>query len=188
MVNNTYTENYTVQDDYYSEFEKIKTGFKTSLINKNTGNIIREYPLAYHVYGGKGGLCFVESVTKSGIFTVSIDGAISLQRKQYGWTNKTSVQCTKEELPQILAVLLGSKQKVEFSSHGPENNKGFSFEHQGEKVFVRMFEKGKPVINVPIMAADCFYVSGIFIKQIHANMPWLSSGQDIFSLIDRTIR
>jgi hypothetical protein len=35
--------------------------------------------------------------------------------------------------------MLGFNRSVEFKKHGAENNKGFSFEDQGDKVFGKVF-------------------------------------------------
>lgn len=144
----------------------------------NSGNarMNPEDRVSMHVYGGKAALCFEADMTKQGVPTVALDGAVSTAPRQYNWQNKVRIQMTKAELPVVAAVLMGVIPSCEFSSHGQENNKGFSMERQGGgKVFVKVFEKGQPLRTVPIMAPDVFYVTSLVFRQLQKANPWLDN-------------
>lgn len=128
-----------------------------------------------HVYArNNAALCFDADVAKSGFKTIAIDGA-KAKGNHFDWPNKIRLQLTKGEVPEVLAVLLGHSMFCEFKNHGPSNNKGFSMERQGEKVYVKMFEKGKPLIGVPVHPQDLFYVFSLIMKRVLDENPWLDA-------------
>jgi hypothetical protein len=126
-----------------------------------------------HVYGGKGSLCFNNSITRSGkCHTISLDGANATGPKTYNWSEKISVQLTEQELPMVVALFLGYRNKVEYSNHGESNNKGFSFERQeGGKIFAKVWAKDKGQRAVPIMPSDVFWVGNMMYQQLKKNLP-----------------
>lgn len=132
--------------------------------------------ISMHVYGGKAALCFEADMTKQGVPTVALDAALSTAPRQYNWGGKVRLQMTKAELPVVAAVLLGVLPKCEFSSHGPENNKGFAMERQdGGKIYVKVFSKGEGVRGVPVMASDVFYVTSLVFRQLQKTNPWMDT-------------
>jgi hypothetical protein len=142
--------------------------------------------VSMHVYGGKAALCFEADMTKQGVPTVALDGALSTAPRQYDWNSKVRLQMTKAELPVIAAVLVGVIPKCEFSSHGPENNKGFSMERQqGGKIFIKVFAKGEQVRSVPVSAPDVFYVTSLVFRQLQKSNPWLDTTA-LMSLVKAT--
>jgi len=134
-----------------------------------------EERMSTHVYArNKAALCFEADVTQNGFKTVALDGAKAMGQN-FDWGNKTRIQLTKGEMPAVLAVLAGYSQFCEFKNHGPANNKGFSMERQGEKVYVKVFEKSKPMIGVPIHPQDLFYVYSLVMKRVLDENPWLDA-------------
>ena len=77
----------------------------------------REYK-GHHVYGTAAALYFICSKTKTGIFTLSIDGAVSSGARKFDWAKKVSLQVTQAELPMVSAVLFGFIKSCEFKNHG----------------------------------------------------------------------
>lgn len=129
-----------------------------------------------HVYGGKAALCFDADLTKGGVATVALDAAPSVGQRQYNWQKKVRLQMTRNELPVVLAVLLGFKQSCEFKNHGQDNSKGFSMERQqGGKIFIKVFAKEEGVKAVPVEATDVFYVTALFMRQLQKSMPWMDN-------------
>lgn len=132
--------------------------------------------VSVHVYGGKAALCFEADETRGAVPTIALDAASASGPRQYDWRNKVRVQWTKGELPAVLAVLVGSALKVEFHNHGPDNDKGYSVEHQGDKLFVRVWAKDRGVKAVPVTLEDAFYVTELILRQLHRGAPWMSAG------------
>lgn len=130
---------------------------------------------SYHVYGGKAALCFESDLTRNSAHTVALDAANTTGPRTYDWGKKVRIQLTRSELPVVAAVFVGARPRCEFKNHGQENNKGFSMERQGEKVFVKVFSANEPLKAVPIEAADVFYVATMLIRQIRKNAPWMDA-------------
>lgn len=122
--------------------------------------------LSFHVYGGKAALCFNADMTKAGIHTVALDGALATAPRKYDWENKIRIQMTRQELPAVLAVLLGYSPSCRFSNHGADKTKGFSIERQPGKFFVNVMQKDRPLVAVPMTDQDAFYVTGLFMRQL----------------------
>lgn len=141
----------------------------------------QERPKSVHVYGGKGALCFEEDETKNGFHTIAIDAAPSTGPKQYDWANKIRIQLTREELPVLLAVMLGVLPQCEYKNHGPQNNKGFGVQDQGNQYYVRVFGPDG-VRAVPMTPEDAFRVTAMLIKQMRKNYEGLEAG-DILTLV-----
>lgn len=132
--------------------------------------------VSVHVYGGKAALCFEADETRGAVPTIALDAASATGPRQYDWRNKVRVQWTKAELPAVLAVLIGGVHKVEFRNHGPDNDKGYSVEHQGDKFFVRVWAKDRGVRAVPVPLEDAFYVTELILRQLHRGAPWMTAG------------
>lgn len=140
----------TDQSPTESEIETVKTG---------------EY-FSIHAYArGKSALTFNRDQTKNAFPTVRIEAA-SAAGNNFDWKNKTSIQLTQAELPQVFAVLIGVKEACEFKNHGEAKNKGFSMERQENKIFVKVFEANKRLMAVPVSSADLFYITSLFAGQI----------------------
>ncbi len=141
--------------------------------------------ISKHVYGGKAALCFEIDENRHGLPTISVDAAVASGVREYDWPGKIRVQLTQGELPVVTAVLLGFRPSCEFRSHGPNKDKGFSIEHQGSKVFVRVFATGEPMRAVPMELPDVYQVSSLFLRQLRQQSPWLDA-TGVISLIRAT--
>ncbi len=135
-----------------------------------------------HVYGGKAALCFEADETRGAVPTIALDAASATGPKQYDWRHKIRLQLTKNELPAVLSVLVGFVPKAEFKNHGPDNDKGFGIEHQGDKLFVRVWAKDQGVKAVPMPLEDAFYVTELFLRQLRKAAPWMTAG-DILQVV-----
>lgn len=145
--------------------------------NEN-GRVNPEDRVNFHVYGGKAALCFETDMTKNNVPTVALDAATASAPRQFDWANKTRLQLTRAELPEVAAVFMGIKGGCKFQNHGPDSSKGFEIERQpqrGGTIFVKVFAKQQPVKAVPVMPADAFYVTALLIRQLQKAMPWLDT-------------
>ncbi len=112
----------------------------------------RDYTM-FPVYSKRAALQFKPSETRKSqgknfsFDTIMIEGANRINPndrndKRYDWQNKLSVQIMLSELPIVIAVFLGIMPSCQFMNHGQNNDKGFSFERQGDGLFGSVFHKG----------------------------------------------
>lgn len=143
----------------------------------------REF-ISHHVYGGKAALCWDVDKTKNGDYTLRLEAAKAVGERQYDWSNKITIQLTRDELPCVAAVFLGILPKAEGKNHGvgDQQGKGFEIEHQGNKLFVKVFAPQKPPCAVPVSPEDAFTVASLLVRQIRKGKPWLS-GNDIMTML-----
>ncbi|WP_460428203.1 hypothetical protein [Azotobacter armeniacus] len=129
-----------------------------------------------HVYGGRFALCFEADTTRQGFPTVALDATNADGPMQYDWSQKIRLQLTRAEMPVVTAVLLGVLPGCEFKNHGQDKDKGFSMERQKEgRVYVKVFAREQGVKGVPIIPADLFFVSALFIRQLQKACPWMNA-------------
>jgi hypothetical protein len=130
-----------------------------------------------HIYGGKAALCFQADTTRSGregeTNTVRLEAAPSRGPRTYNWSEKIAVQFTVKELPMVLAVFMGWMPSVTFKAHGPQQDKGFSMEHQqGGKMFVKVWQ-AKTAMAVPLYAQDMYAVVALLLRQMSKNQAFM---------------
>lgn len=143
----------------------------------------REF-VSHHVYGGRDALCFDCTETRNGFHTISIDAAkgVGDGSRRRNWKDKVTVQITSGEFPVVFSVLSKQRQKCEFSAHGPNNDKGFSMEIQGENVYCKVWAKDRGVVGVPVTPADRAHLVALMIRQWMKNYPWLDPSATLLSL------
>lgn len=83
---------------------------------------------------------------------------------------------SEQEWPQVLCVLLGFKQTVEFKHHGALKNKGFSLKRQPSGVFVQVFE-AQTCYAVPVSAADLFHITAMMLGHYAGGIEGVSAGE-----------
>lgn len=133
----------------------------------------RRFPLTFKAYGSNAALEFRAHVAnasngKQPYHTVMLEGARALGGRRYDWNNKIVLQMMQRELPEVAAVLAGVQPSCEFRNHGPQKNKGFFMEMQGDSLFVKVFRSGddRLLCAVPVPAEDVFYVNALVLRQI----------------------
>lgn len=140
-----------------------------------------------HIYGKGSALCFSADRTRAqNLHTVRIEGASSNGPRDFNWSQKVGLQFTIKELPFVLALIMGWLPKVQFTAHGPNNDKGVSLELQdGPKIFVKVWQKDRGMRSVPIPQSEIFQIADLLIKQMLRNSPHLTS--DSLLLMCRSI-
>lgn len=136
----------------------------------------------HRIYATKAALLWELDETRQHEPTLRLEAAPATGAKLYDWKQKISLQLTREELPWVAATVLGLTPHCEFKNHGPENNKGFRLEHQGSHLFVRVFQRDRPLLALPINAADCFYLAALCLRPLRQASPWLSD-QGLIALL-----
>lgn len=139
------------------------------------------------VYGGKAALCIDPDETRQGEPTLRIEAARATAPRKYDWGQKLSLQLTREELPVIAATVLGLLPRCAYNNHGPNQDKGLEIVHQGTHLFVRVFQKERGVVAVPVTAADSYALGALCLRQLRKTAPWLSD-QGMMTLLKLTVQ
>ncbi len=139
------------------------------------------------VYGGKAALCIEPDETRQGEPTLRIEAARATAPRKYDWGQKFSLQLTREELPVIAATVLGLLPRCAYNNHGPNQDKGLEIVHQGTHLFVRVFQKERGVVAVPVTAADSYALGALCLRQLRKTAPWLSD-QGVMTLLKLTVQ
>lgn len=183
------SEHQPVVEGQNSEQSNVDSGCNEDS-NSATNDSVAEdhkHQKSWHIYGSKAALCFEVDSTRNGFPTISIDAAINVGSRRFDWGNKTRIQLTHDELPNVLAVLIGVQTRFECKSHGAAKNKSVILERQAQgNVFVKVFEGNTPVKAVPCSPASVFHITALFIKQMRLAYPWLS-GQELFNMVRVTV-
>jgi len=109
-------------------------------------------------------LTIEQDKTQKGTPTLSLQMAPATQGTA-DWSNKISIQLTKDELPVFVGVLLGYANACEFK----RGQKGISFERQPENnaLFARGTQK-RVVAPLPITPGSVYHISALALAQLHA--------------------
>lgn len=126
-----------------------------------------------HVYGSAYALCF-NAISRNGSPGVMVDAASSTGPRSYDWKNAVHVWLDTNEVGAVLAVFRRWRRSVEFSAHGPQNDKAFSLEFQEQHFFARVVAKGceiHPARAVKILPMDATAISILFLTQLAQSYP-----------------
>ena len=139
------------------------------------------------VYGGKAALCIETDVTRKNEPTLRLEAAPATGPRVYDWARKLTLQLTRAELPVVTATVLGLLPRCTYKNHGPEQNKGLEIEYQGSHLFVRLFQKDRGVLAVPVGPADSYALAALALRALRQGTPWLSD-QGILMLLKLTVQ
>lgn len=70
---------------------------------------------------------------------------------QFDWPNKIIVQLTTQEAYQTLALFENTIRILKFDGHGTMHDKSLHMEFRYSNYFVRMIQRGKSALTVPII-------------------------------------
>lgn len=147
-------------------------------------------PLERHrlpIYGGKAALCVETDRTRRDEPTLRVEAALAVAARRFDWKNKIVIQPTRAELPLFAATVPELIPHCTCKNHGPENNKGLEIRHQGDKLFVRVFQKDRAPRAVPVDAADGFHLAALCLRQLRAGTPWLTD-QGVIAALKLTVQ
>jgi len=100
----------------------------------------------------------------SGVHVVSIDSAPALPAGAgYDWARKLTLQLTPEEMPAVLAVLMGLAPAVRFAHHGPKRDKFFEVRRQASSLVIVTGQQAVS-LAVPVPVASGYYVLALFCR------------------------
>jgi hypothetical protein len=157
------------------------------LAPRATSAPVRPDRVQCRVYGGKAALCIETDVTRQDEPTLRLEAAPATGPRAYDWPRKLTLQLTREELPVVAATVLGLLPRCMYKNHGPDQNKGLEIEHQGSHLFVRLFQKERGVLAVPVGPADSYYLAALAMRALRQGTPWLSD-QGILMVLKLTIQ
>ena len=149
----------------------------------------KELGSSYYAYGKSAAIEFVcDETRKQQINTISMHAAStrSAGERGYDWDNKTIIQLPRNELLDVVAIMLGMLPKGEFNQTGLHSSKSYTVEDQDEKVFFMVMERGKPIRAVGLCPEDTYQVVALFLKQLKKNSPWMTTSE-IIDLIEMTV-
>ena len=120
--------------------------------------------------------------------TIQIEGALALggggARREFDWRNKIIVQLTVQEAYLCLALFENLIPSVKFDGHGRAHDKSLHIDFQDSHYFVRVFQRGRPAVALPLRAVDTIQIVALLYRQMLANEPHLQIA-DIRSLVAR---
>ncbi|HRZ08153.1 MAG TPA: hypothetical protein P5102_18830, partial [Candidatus Competibacteraceae bacterium] len=76
------------------------------------------------IYGGKAALCVETDDTRQNEPTLRLDAALATAPNTFDWKQKIAIQLTADELPRVVATVLGLLPRCECKNHGPNHDKG----------------------------------------------------------------
>ena len=143
---------------------------------------------SFKIFGGSAALCVSEARTRVGnLYTVQIEGAGVLDggsRKEFDWRNKIVIQLTVQEAYQLLALFENLIPRVKFDGHGRTHDKSLQIEFQESQYFVRIIQRGRAAVAVPVRAVDAIPIVALLYKQLLRNEPHLRI-EDIRTMVAR---
>jgi hypothetical protein len=143
---------------------------------------------SFKIFGTAAALCIAEAQTRATRqYTINIEGAVALgdaRTRTFDWPNKIVVQLTVQEAYQVLALFENKLRALKFDGHGRAHDKSLHFEFQESHYFVRLIQRGRAAVAVPVRAVDAIPLVSLLYKQLLRNEPHLRI-DDIQTMVDR---
>ncbi|MBC7377058.1 MAG: hypothetical protein H7346_06430 [Burkholderiaceae bacterium] len=125
-----------------------------------------------------------------GVQVLSIDSAHAFGSGEgYDWARKLVIQLTPEEMPGLIATLMGIKSSVRFGHHGARRDKFLEVRRQEGGLVIVTGEQAT-VYSVPVSTASVYYVLDLCCRAMSTGMgsstevdaPWRSVS-DVLMLV-----
>jgi hypothetical protein len=143
---------------------------------------------SFKVFSKSAALCISEANTRAdNACTVQFEGAIALSaggRSSYDWRSKIIVQLSTQEMYQVLALFEHKIMELKLDGHGAAHDKFLHFSVQDANYLVRMGQKNRGAVTVPVTAPDAIQIITLIYKRILKNDPHLDIAQ-LGQLLDR---
>ena len=142
---------------------------------------------SFKIFGSGAALCVTEARTRStNQHTIQIEGALALgaARREFDWQNKIIVQLIVQEAYTALALFENLIPSVKFDGHGRTHDKSLYIDFQESHYFVRVIQRGRAAIALPVRAVDTIQIVALLYRQLLANEPHLQIG-DVRTLVAR---
>lgn len=136
---------------------------------------------SFKLYGTYAALCISEARTRAGNqHTIQVEGATAIAAggaKSFDWQSKIIVQLTTQECYLALALFENKLKSVRFDGHGDRHDKSLHIEFQERHYFVRMTQRGKTAVAVPVRPVDGLQIVSLLYRQLRLNDPHLEIAQ-----------
>ena len=142
---------------------------------------------SFKIFGSAAALCISEARTRSSNqCTIQVEGALALGggRREFDWQNKIIIQLTVQEAYLALALFENLIPSVKFDGHGGAHDKSLHIDFQDSHYFVRVIQRGRAAVALPVRAVDTIQIVALLYRQILANEPHLQIA-DIRTLVAR---
>jgi hypothetical protein len=143
---------------------------------------------SFKIVGSGAALCIAEAQTRATRqYTVNVEGAVALAGagpKTFDWSSKIVVQLTVQEAYQALALFENKLLAVKFDGHGPKHDKSLHIEFQQSHYFVRVIQRGRHAVAVPVRPVDAIPLKALLYKQLLRNESHLRI-EDIRGMVDQ---
>jgi len=129
---------------------------------------------SFKIFGSGAALCVSEARTRSSNqHTIQIEGALALGggRREFDWQNKIIVQLTVQEAYLALALFENMLPSVRFDGHGRAHDKSLHIDFQDSHYFVRVIQRGRAAVALPVRAVDAIQIVGLLYRQMLSNEP-----------------
>jgi len=98
-----------------------------------------------------------------GVHVITVDSAHALPGGGFDWKNKLVLQLTPEEMPAVIATLIGITASVKFGNHGADRSKFVEMRRQAGGLVMVTGEHAS-VYSVPVPTASLYYVLDLFCR------------------------
>ena len=114
---------------------------------------------------------------------VSIDSAAALATGgAYAWDRKLVLQHTPEEMPAIVATLIGITQSTRFGNHGSDKSKFIEVRRQEGGLVIVTGNKSASY-SVPVPTRTAYYVLGLFCRALAISMSKDGSARSVSDIL-----
>lgn len=148
---------------------------------------------SFTIYARAAALCISEAMTRrDNRYTIQIEGANANptnanQKLTFNWDRKVIIQLQVTECYQLLALLKGYIDEVDFKGHGRTHSKALHIERQPGHFYAKIIHLGRNPIGVQVTPVDAIPLSALLYRQIKRNEPDLSTS-DINDLLMQMAR
>lgn len=136
-----------------------------------------------HAYGKSFALCFNAAVGRNsrqpGIMVDACTVSEAGGKRKSNWQDAVHIMLDAREVAFLYSVLRKHRRAIEFSAHGPGNDKSFSIERQGTAFFAKVSAKGMGVRAVKIEPKDALAISILCLQQVQLAYPNVPTGEII---------
>lgn len=116
-----------------------------------------------------------------GVRVVVIESAQATPQGGFDWDKKLSIQLTPEEMPEVIAALLGIVKEATFSNHGTDRNKTVTFRNQ-EGGLQLVTSRRSTTYPVPVKTPVIYYLLDLFCRAMCEGRPNRSTS-DVITMV-----
>lgn len=135
------------------------------------------------IYGAKAALTLEPTTSRTGNLALTVEAAVAKEPRKYDWANKIIIQLSQNEMYLLYAVLRGFLMQFEASGHGAANDKAFFIANQSNRFFIRVTQRGRPLMALPVEPPDAMALASMLVKIIVAHAPHLGDLAGVDALI-----